>query len=78
MRIFNNISRKTFIVISSASIATAGFAQIAAAKTYIQDGLAVSGYDPVAYFTQDKPVEGSAEFSLTWADAEWRFLLPKT
>lgn len=35
--------------------------------------LAVSGYDPVAYFTQDKPVEGSSNHEYEWNGATWRF-----
>jgi YHS domain-containing protein len=35
--------------------------------------LAVSGYDPVAYFTEGKPVEGSGEYSYEWQGATWRF-----
>lgn len=36
-------------------------------------GSAINGYDPVAYFTEGRPVEGSDEFTLTWNDAIWRF-----
>ena len=36
-------------------------------------GLALSGYDPVAYFTQGKPVPGSSEHELEWMGATWRF-----
>jgi YHS domain-containing protein len=35
--------------------------------------LAVSGYDPVAYFTEGKPVEGRSEFEYEWMGATWRF-----
>ncbi len=35
--------------------------------------LAVDGHDVVAYFTQGEPVEGSAEHSIEWSGAEWRF-----
>ena len=35
--------------------------------------LAVSGYDPVAYFTEGKPVEGRSEFEYKWKGATWRF-----
>ncbi|WP_029058958.1 YHS domain-containing (seleno)protein [Stappia stellulata] len=41
--------------------------------TGIVDGVAVGGYDPVAYFTQGKPVEGSRDFTATHRGAEWRF-----
>ncbi len=36
-------------------------------------GLALSGYDPVAYFEQGKAVAGSAQYELEWRDATWRF-----
>lgn len=36
-------------------------------------GLAIDGYDPVAYFTDGRPVEGSSEFSFAWQGATWRF-----
>ena len=36
-------------------------------------GLAVAGYDPVAYFTDGKPVEGSSDFTTEWKGATWRF-----
>src|SRR6266436_1823661 len=35
--------------------------------------LAISGYDPVAYFTDGKPVPGLTEFEYVWHDARWRF-----
>jgi YHS domain-containing protein len=35
--------------------------------------LAVSGYDPVAYFTDGKPVEGRGNFEYEWNGATWRF-----
>lgn len=36
-------------------------------------GVAIRGYDTVAYFTQGKPVEGSTEFTTEWEGASWRF-----
>jgi hypothetical protein len=36
-------------------------------------GLAISGYDPVAFFTDGKPVPGNAEFELRHGGAIWRF-----
>jgi enamine deaminase RidA (YjgF/YER057c/UK114 family) len=35
--------------------------------------LSIGGYDPVAYFTDDKPVPGKPEFEYLWHDARWRF-----
>jgi YHS domain-containing protein len=36
-------------------------------------GVAIHGYDAVAYFTAGKPVTGKAEFNTKWQGAEWRF-----
>ncbi len=36
-------------------------------------GLAVKGYDVVAYFTQGRPVKGSGDFQYKWMGATWRF-----
>jgi YHS domain-containing protein len=35
--------------------------------------LAVQGYDTVAYFTQNKAVEGSERFQYQWQGVNWRF-----
>lgn len=36
-------------------------------------GLAISGYDPVAYFTDARPMMGRPELELTQGGAVWRF-----
>ena len=36
-------------------------------------GIAIDGWDPVAYFTDGKPVEGSKAYSFDWNGATWRF-----
>jgi YHS domain-containing protein len=36
-------------------------------------GVAIGGYDPVAYFTQGKAVKGSEDFSRQWMGATWHF-----
>ena len=36
-------------------------------------GLAIDGYDPVAFFTDGKPVQGSANLELRQGGAIWRF-----
>lgn len=35
--------------------------------------LAIEGYDPVAYFTQNKAVKGSKQYKFEWMDANWHF-----
>jgi hypothetical protein len=41
--------------------------------TGLVEGVAVGGYDPVAYFTEGKPVKGSQDFTLQHEGATWRF-----
>ena len=36
-------------------------------------GLAIRGYDPVAYYQQSAPVKGSSQFSYQWQGARWLF-----
>jgi hypothetical protein len=36
-------------------------------------GLAIRGYDPVAFYTDGKPLPGSPDFELPYAGAVWRF-----
>lgn len=42
-----------------------------------RDGVAIEGYDPVAYFEAGKPVEGSTEWEYEWNGAVWRFASAK-
>ncbi|MCA1409102.1 hypothetical protein I6F26_26590 [Ensifer sp. IC3342] len=36
-------------------------------------GVAIMGYDPVAYFTEGRAVRGSEEFSYEWLGTPWHF-----
>ena len=38
-----------------------------------ETGIAIRGYDPVAYFTLGRPVEGAPEFEYEWRGTTWRF-----
>ena len=35
--------------------------------------IAIKGYDPVAYFTESRPVKGNPEFEYRWQEAKWLF-----
>jgi len=43
------------------------------ASTSLQNGVAIKGYDTVAYFTAGKAVKGSASFTFPWHDMTWHF-----
>ena len=46
---------------------------IASNPTFKDDAGALRGYDPVAYFSEQKPVRGSPEFSTIHNGATWYF-----
>ncbi len=51
------------------------FAQVKAQKdaVYSTKKGAINGYDPVAYFTDGKPVKGLDSIAFTWHGATWHF-----
>jgi YHS domain-containing protein len=44
-----------------------------AVNTGLFGGVAIMGYDPVAYFTEGRPMKGSEEFSYDWLGTPWYF-----
>jgi len=41
--------------------------------TFVQSGKAIRGYDPVAYFSEGKPVKGDEKLVYNWNNANWYF-----
>ena len=39
----------------------------------VSDGIALAGYDSVAYHTEKNSLEGKQEHRTTWKEVEWRF-----
>jgi YHS domain-containing protein len=37
------------------------------------DGVAIKGYDTVAYFTENQSMQGKSNFAYSWRDVEWHF-----
>ena len=71
------VSRRKFLA-AAAMTATAPALLVRRAyamkpKVFIHNGLAIRGYDPVAYFTQGGPVEGSEAHRSDWNGATWAF-----
>jgi YHS domain-containing protein len=58
-------------------LAASGFIAPAVAGGVVNNSflgsVAIEGTDPVAYFVEGKPVEGSSEFEHEWMGATWRF-----
>jgi YHS domain-containing protein len=63
---------KTFLVVSIIG-ALAVLAHAGEAINIDKNGLALQGYDPVAYFTDGKPIKGSPEFKATHEGATYQF-----
>lgn len=40
-------------------------------------GVAIKGYDTVAYFNEERAVKGTSKFSYNWNDAKWYFASAK-
>jgi YHS domain-containing protein len=74
------IARRAFVALALAAIlaasALAGLSEPALAgepPVFAVKGIAIKGYDPVAYFTDKRPVPGKPEFSVDWKGAKWLF-----
>lgn len=60
-----------FLLALALFLQTVAFAQ--KSEVYLADGKAIGGYDPVAYFTEKKPVKGKEEFKSVYQGANWYF-----
>ena len=72
-----NIKLRTIpLVVATAIFFSMAVPSLAEAKSEIYKnwrGIAIKGYDPVAYHEEGKPVKGSGEYEFKWKDAKWRF-----
>ena len=66
------LNRRQFTLAAAAALLAPALPARAQA-VFAEDGLALRGYDPVAYFTEGAPRRGLAEHAYHWQGAEWRF-----
>jgi hypothetical protein len=64
-----------FSIVGAATAAGALAARTSAAAA--ENRVALSGYDPVAYFTDGHPEKGSAEYTAAFDDATYWFISPE-
>ena len=74
----NRRSKRKIVLAGAASIvALVSLTQPGTAEEFVNTGyfgnVAIKGYDPVAYFTQNDAVKGSEQFSYRWLGATWYF-----
>ena len=71
------LTRRNFLMASVAAVPAVALisapAHAAEPPVYALNGIAINGYDPVAYFTESKPVEGSGDFTSEWDGAIIQF-----
>jgi len=66
--------RNLAALLAGLAITTGSPAQAASSAIFTpSSGLALDGYDTVAFFTQGSPVRGDARFETVWQGARWRF-----
>lgn len=74
----HRLKRKFQIAASmAAAVMLLSFTPPAGAEELVNTGyfgdVAIKGYDPVAYFTQNQAVQGSDKYSYRWLGATWQF-----
>jgi hypothetical protein len=57
------------VLVASNGLAVAG----GGVNTGLFGGVAIKGYDPVAYFTEGRAMKGSEEFAYDWLGTPWHF-----
>src|SRR5262249_39723424 len=67
LRFFSRITE----VCAVYAMLTAGLYSVPSSAGEIR--LSINGYDPVAYFTVSRPVQGKSDFEHVWHKALWRF-----
>lgn len=68
------MSRKVLhTVLASAALLFASLVPAFAGEYLEKDGVAINGYDPVAYFAEMKPVKGSPEFHVGYQGSTFYF-----
>jgi len=65
---------KKLLLVTVTLLAATRFAAAAEAINIDQNGLALQGYDPVAYFTDNKPVKGDPKFTATYKGGTYQFV----
>jgi len=71
---FPNLTRRHLLAgFGAATLALATRPALALDPVFTWRRKAIRGTDPVAYFTEGKPVEGSRRFTHEWRGATWHF-----
>jgi hypothetical protein len=76
-KLCSSLSRRRFLAVvllaAPAAVSTSHATTTEQVVTDRNTGLAISGFDPLAYFIDGAPLQGSDDFEHTYAGAVWRF-----
>jgi len=67
------LTRRSFVSAAAAAVFYGGAAAAQNVTPSAATRVALNGYDPVSYFTDGKPEQGSAEFSFAFDDTTYWF-----
>ena len=62
------------VMLTTATLWISGLAVALAGDYFEREGVAIGGYDPVAYFTEQKPVKGLPEFQAVHRGSTFQFV----
>lgn len=63
-----------FLVVFMAACGTKNFNSLSESISKTADGLAIEGYDAVAYRTAEKAFKGNQQYEFVWKGAKWLFV----
>jgi hypothetical protein len=67
------MERTSYPVIGTALLGLLFVPLLGSAARGDEPKLSIGGYDPVAYFTDGRPVQGKADLEYLWHQSRWRF-----
>jgi hypothetical protein len=76
IRIKNGLALQVLLCVVAVAVMLVGMPADVKAESAVnvdRKGVAIKGYDPVAYFTMSKPVKGDKDQVASWMGATWRF-----
>ncbi len=65
-------TRRLFLGLAATALALSAQTKVDPVN-HDRSGVAIRGYDPVAYFTAGKPTKGDPKLTVAWGGAKWLF-----
>ncbi len=69
----NQMNKVIKLVLAAGLVLVSGLVSASEINTGYFGNVAIKGYDPVAYFTEQRAVKGKESIAHSWLGAEWQF-----